>query len=518
MSNLSLCSQCQAPTEPALLAEAQDYAFWQRPDGACPACLQQSLLQTLLKEGEDALHERIQSVWPLDAEAAFGALPTPLRLHADPRYTGRGTTIALVDSGFYPHPDLVQPNNRIRAWVDAGRQPVQAHYFTADETPRWPAWDGGHNWQWHGLMTSVVAAGNGYLSHGLYRGLASEAEVVLIQARDETGAISNETITRALHWLAEHGPAFGVRVVNLSVAGDVTHPLTSNPVDQAIAALIEMGMVVVAAAGNDGVRRLSPPATAPHALTIGGIDDHSLFDHAAITLWHSNYGQSSGGAGKPELVAPSIWVAAPLLPGTKVAQEAQQLFKGRRQGNPFYERRIAELKLITPHYQHVDGTSFAAPLVASAVACMLQANPQLTPLLVRHILSAIAEPVPGVPVERQGAGVLEAGQAVAVALHERHSHIPLSPLIEPAGVSFSLHDHAAQQVQVIGAWNNWRSPGLFASQVEPGVWQTAVQPIPPGRYPYKFLLDGAHWLDDPANPQKSPDGLGGLNAVLTVPA
>jgi hypothetical protein len=40
--------------------------------------------------------------------------------------------------------------------------------------------------------------------------------------------------------------------------------------------------------------------------------------------------------------------------------------------------------------------------------------------------------------------------------------------------------------------------------------------LPQGQYVYKFLLDGVRWLDDPANPRKIPDGLGGLNSVLTV--
>jgi hypothetical protein len=74
----------------------------------------------------------------LDAEAAFGALPTPLRLHADPRYDGRGVTLALVDSGFYPHPDLTQPRNRIRAWVDAGRSHGAALMFEPEAEPRSP--------------------------------------------------------------------------------------------------------------------------------------------------------------------------------------------------------------------------------------------------------------------------------------------------------------------------------------------------------------------------------------------
>jgi serine protease AprX len=511
------CSLCQKPFGRTVLVEAQQYAFWRRSDGACPACVQQALLQQLLTAGDAALHEQIQTVWPLDAEAAFGALPTPLRLHADPRFTGQDITLALVDSGFYPHPDLVQPYNRIRAWVDAGQTPVQTHLFSPTDHPQWPGWDGAFDWQWHGAMTSVTAAGNGFLSHGLYRGLASEANLVLIQVRDGQGRITNETITRALHWLHTHGAALGVRVVNLSVAGDPVWPLLGNPLDNAVATLVEQGVTVVVAAGNSGERRLAPPATAPLALTIGGIDDHNDFDHVAVTLWHSNYGESSKGGHKPELVAPSIWVAAPVLPGSAVAHEAAHLFYRRQQGDYSQDGRIAQMKLITPHYQHVDGTSFAAPLVASTVACMLQANLSLTPQLVRDVLITAAHRLPNAPLARQGAGVLDAGRSVALALQEMHRVIAPSPQIESAGVCFALHDHWAQQVQVLGSWNGWAAPGLTAHPVESGVWQTAPLHLPPGRYTYKFLLDGNRWLDDPANPSKTPDPHGGLNSLLIVP-
>src|SRR5258708_29256845 len=43
-------------------------------------------------------------------------LPTPLRMDADERFTGRGITIAFLDSGFYAHPDLTTPNSRILAY------------------------------------------------------------------------------------------------------------------------------------------------------------------------------------------------------------------------------------------------------------------------------------------------------------------------------------------------------------------------------------------------------------------
>jgi serine protease AprX len=489
--------------------------------------VQQVLLQTLLDQGDAALHEGIQATWPLDARAAFGVLPTPLRLHADPRYTGQGVTLAVVDSAFYPHPDLVRPRNRIRAWVDAGHEDIRVRVFDPDETPRWPGWDDVAPAQWHGLMTSAVAAGNGWSSHGLYRGLASDADLVLVQARDDAGRITNDTIARALRWLCQNGPDLGVRVVNLSVGGDPvspltvssTEPLAGNPVDEAVAALVAQDITVVAAAGNDGQRRLVPPATAPAALTIGGLDDKNTFDHAEVELWHSNYGETAGGAPKPELVAPSIWVAAPVLPGSSIAREATELFARRAEGDTSAEERIAALKLITPYHQHVDGTSFAAPLAASAVACMLQANPTLTPRLVRDVLIAAAQPIPGAPVERQGAGTLDAGQAVALALREQHGPLvgrPLSPQVTPSGVTFLLHDHNVRQVEVVGSWDDWRTPGLMAEQIEPGVWQAARPPLPPGRYVYKFLLDGSRWFDDPVNPHKAPDGAGGLNSVLVV--
>ncbi len=479
--------------------------------------MQQHLLATLLEQGDEALHEAIQSHWPLDAEGAFGALPTPLRLHADPRFQGRGVTLALLDAGFYPHPDLVRPRNRIRAWVNAGSELLEEHLFRADETPTWPGWDKAEPWQWHGMMTSTVAAGNGYLSHGLYAGLASEADLVLIQVRNSDGRITDQTLLRALAWLAEHSESLGVRVISMSVSGDAKEVRPDNPVDAAIENLVKRGISVVAASGNDGVRKLIPPATAPLTLTVGGIDDHNTFSRDEVALWHSNYGSASNEVLKPELVAPSIWVAAPVLPGSEVEREALELFGRRGKENGEVVRRMRELKLITPHYQHVDGTSFAAPIVASTIACMLEANRGLTPLLVRDLLRATAYPVAGAAAERQGAGTVDPGRAVVRALAECHGmpeEVTLTPHIRQEEVVFLLHDHAAEDVRVYGSWDGWAPPGVQAVRRETGLWITAPLRLAPGAHAYKFLLDGWRWLDDPANPRKVHDGRGGLNSAF----
>ena len=490
---------------------------WSRAMGACAACVQKALLFTLFGRGDGAALRSVQKAWPIDAEITYGPLPTPLRMRADPRFTGRAVTMAMIDAGFYPHAELVRPRNRIRAWVDAGSAEVAAHYFSASRLPRWPGWNERAPHQWHGMMTTCSAAGSGLLSHGFYRGIASDAELVLIQARSSDGRIDNANITRALEFVLEHHRALDIDVVNLSVAGDPLLPGERETVDEAVDALVAAGVVVVAAAGNNGERRLVQPATAPLALTIGGLDDHNTFDPHDTEVWHSNYGETGAGATKPELVAPSIWVVAPILPGTGIAREARRLFSRRAHGRDKAEPRIAELKLVTPHYQHVEGTSFAAPIVASVIACMLEANPKLTPGRIRELLGKAAHLVPGAPAERQGRGALDAGRALLLALAEHHgpaASYVTSPTQSNGVLLFHLHDHQASAVRLVGSWNDWRLPGEEARQVEPGLWETRLAGLPKGRYEYRFVVDGWRVILDPANPIRRADGLGGMNSVF----
>src|SRR5437660_9578258 len=135
-------------------------------------------------------------------------LPTPLRMDADERFTGKGVTIAFLDSGFYAHPDLTQPRNRILSYhsifaADGDRTSLETNDVAS----------------WHGMMTSVVAAGSGALSDGFYRGMASDADLVLVKI-GLTGRITEEQIRRGLEWVLEHSDEHDIRVVNISAGGD----------------------------------------------------------------------------------------------------------------------------------------------------------------------------------------------------------------------------------------------------------------------------------------------------------
>jgi serine protease AprX len=366
-------------------------------------------------------------------------LSTPLRMDADDRFTGRGITIAFLDSGFYPHPDLSTPQNRILAYhslVEA------AGDKTTLETPD-PA-------SWHGMMTSVVAAGNGGLSNGFYRGIAPDASVVLVKLA-RTGRISERDIERGIEWVLAHRVEYGIRIVNISAGGDDEAPYLHNSLAQTVERAVREGLIVVCAVGNAGHmpgHPVLPPASAPSVIAVGGLDDQNSLDRARRGMYRSSYGPTIDGLQKPEVIAPGIWVPAPILPHTQTAEEAE-LF-ARLDGAPDEQlralietnagvdkdldearelpvpllRQLITIKLregnvITQHYKYVDGTSFASPIVASIIACMLEANPQLSPQQAKRILIETAERLPAIEVDRQGWGVVTPRSAVEMAFAMR---------------------------------------------------------------------------------------------------
>ena len=113
----------------------------------------------------------------------------------------------------------------------------------------------------------------------------------------------------------------------------------------------------------------------------------------------------------------------------------------RREQRPWIRDKLVENKFVTPYYQHVDGTSFAAPIVSSVVAQMLEANPDLSPVEVKALIVATAERLPHEPEERQGYGVITPGRAVAAALRVRYGALddaPLSPHFDDGRRAFPL--------------------------------------------------------------------------------
>jgi len=84
-------------------------------------------------------------------------------------------------------------------------------------------------------------------------------------------------------------------------------------------------------------------------------------------------------------------------------------------------------------------------------------------------------------------------------------------------VTFSIDLSGAQEVILMGDFNNWNPKKHLMKKDGNGVWNKAVI-LPPGSYEYKFLVDG-HWKEDPQNDQTCLNCFGTYNNIfnMTVP-
>jgi serine protease AprX len=363
--------------------------------------------------------------------------PIAERLGADDRFAGRGVTIAFLDAGFHAHSDLIKPRNRVKVFHDVlSREPAPHHLGDPDGS------------SWHGMMTSVVACGNGERSHGRYKGLAHEAELVFVKV-GSVSRIRHDDLTLGIEWVCANRAKYGINILNISAGGDYEASYLWDPLSRAAEAAVRAGIVVVCAAGNAGNNPLRhapvPPASVPAVITVGGFDDFNDPSHEKSVPYHSSYGPTLDGLQKPEIIAPAIRVAAPILPGTPTAKQAALIaelagaddhellkildkhagadadFDAVKHLQPYQIRQVLATKkgrekVISKHYKEVDGTSFAAPIVTSVVAQMLEARPDLSPQAVKQILLHTAKRMHNVPFERQGWGIVQPRAAVARAL------------------------------------------------------------------------------------------------------
>jgi hypothetical protein len=211
------------------------------------------------------------------------------------------------------------------------------------------------------------------------------------------------------------------------VGARIAESYWTDPLTLAAKAVVERGVVVVGAAGNFGKNTLgqlqyggiTAPANAPWVLTVGASSTNGTLTRGDDTM----AGFSSSGptyidfAAKPDLVAPGVGTVSLSSPGsTLYLTKLPYLVAGKN------------FSLSKP-YLTLSGTSMAAPVVTGTVALMLQANPSLTPNLVKAILQYTAQKYPGYDALRQGGGFLNTLGAVRLAKfyadNKVGSHLPV---------------------------------------------------------------------------------------------
>lgn len=270
--------------------------------------------------------------------------------------TGKGVTIAVLDTGVYPHPDLTKPRNRIVAFKDfiSGR--------------RKPYDDNGH-----GTHCAGDAAGNGFMSKGKYRGAAPEASIVGVKVLNSNGVGRDSIIIRGIEWCVRNRRRYGIRILSISIGAPAKVPCAEDPLCQAVQRAVRRGLVVVTAAGNSGPApgSINTPGTSPLALTVGASNDHGSVRPKGETIApFSGRGPARGGIAKPDLVAPGVGIISLRAPGSLLD-------------------RMLPVQRVGRGYFTLSGTSMSTPIAAGSAAQVLQRYPRLTPgglkqMLTRH--------------------------------------------------------------------------------------------------------------------------------------
>ncbi len=275
--------------------------------------------------------------------------------------------VAVLDTGVdLKHPDL------------AGRLVVGTDIGAGDSDP---TDENGHGTHVAGIIAAV--AGNA-------RGVAGIAPTVLVmpvKVMDVDGSIWDTAVAEGIAWAV----ARGARVINMSLGGDQASPTIDAAIDHARA----HGVVVVAAAGNNGAA-VSQPAAYPPTLAVAAVEDRP----ASL---------DGNGDGIPD--------------GCSVAR-----FGAGQYRHALYSNAGPEVDLAAPGscivstyrtasgsaYASLSGTSMATPMVSAAAALVLSRNPSLTVGQVEAALIGTAADLgtPG-PDPQTGAGLLQVGAAVA---------------------------------------------------------------------------------------------------------
>lgn len=280
---------------------------------------------------------------------------------------GQGIGIAIIDTGIAPHPDLTRNSPRIRAFYDVTEP--------QNTTPR--------DENGHGTHVAGIAAGDGVSSDGLYCGIAPASNLIGIRILNRDGNGKMTDILPSFSWILQNRTKYNIRIVNISIGCSsvecMSHAEDSLLV-KGVNELWDAGLVVVAAAGNEGPTPMSitAPGISRKIITVGASDDAQGFDipesrrRSKSSPPCSGRGPTTNCIRKPDIVAP---------------------------GNRIISCRT------TGGYIAKSGTSMSTPMVSGAIALLLSRQPDLSNLEVKIRLKNSAVDL-GLPHERQGWGLL----------------------------------------------------------------------------------------------------------------
>ena len=159
---------------------------------------------------------------------------------------GDGIGIAVIDSG-------VNSNHKTfrSPWIfgDISRLAYQKSFISGDSNT--------YDSNGHGTHVAGLALGDTYNNDSNirdYRGVASRAKLISLRVLDYNGVGNSADLLKALDWIYENrnNRSYNLKVVNISLGTAAVESYRNDPLCRAVRKLVDAGIVVVAAAGNNG--------------------------------------------------------------------------------------------------------------------------------------------------------------------------------------------------------------------------------------------------------------------------
>ncbi|MGF1665428.1 MAG: S8 family serine peptidase [Acidimicrobiia bacterium] len=278
--------------------------------------------------------------------------------------TGRGVTIAMIDTGVAPVAGLAYSNV------------VLGPDFTPEDM-----FDGmrsldsnGHGTHLAGIMVATDAAwtrGDRRRSADRTLGIAPDATLISIKAGVADGGTDISQVIAAINWVVEQKQSgtVDIDVLSLAFSADSSQSYYTDPLTYAVERAWDAGIVVVVAAGNEGADqwRLTSPARDPFVIAVGASEMTDINESPAAF--------TSNGVFRPvDIHAPGASIVSLRNPGSWSDDYNQA-------------GRVGESLV------RASGTSQATAVVAGAVAVLLERQPSLTPDQVKRLLSDGADTV-----------------------------------------------------------------------------------------------------------------------------
>jgi serine protease AprX len=298
--------------------------------------------------------------------------------------TGRGVTVAVLDTGVASVPDLAGRLVQVRNDLTGQTTPCKNLSGELDCNDRYG----------HGTFIAGLIAGNGASSGGTWKGVAPEASILSVKAAGADGAADVSNILAAIQWVVSFKDRYNIRVLNLSLGTDSKQDWKVDPLNYAVERAWAAGMTVVVSASNEGPDpgTITKPADDPWVITVGATDDRGTTGVSDDRLPDfSGRGPTAQGLAKPDVAAPGAHVISLRAPGSTIDTTY-----------PYY---------VDGSYRRGSGTSMATGVVSGVAALTLQANPGFTPDRVKHALTATARDAASDDPMAVGSGVVDASAA-----------------------------------------------------------------------------------------------------------